>query len=90
MPIAVPMIWEYVVSTNRKMFPFRTILKRLLKMVFGKSEILALFMASMQASVPSSCGMFVYRLDTSIVTKMVLGGNGFDSRMAMIWPESLT
>ena len=37
--------------------------------------------ASKHALVPSSWGMFRYRLDTSVVTKS--GGMGFVSRMEM-------
>ena len=37
-------------------------------------------MASRQASVPSSCGMFVYRLDTSMVASIALFGMGVFSR----------
>ena len=33
-------------------------------------------MASRQASVPSSCGMFVHKLDTSMVANIALLGIG--------------
>lgn len=35
--------------------------------------------ASMQAAIPSACGMFVYRLVTSMVKSMVCGGSCMDS-----------
>ena len=37
--------------------------------------------ASIHASIPSSWGMFVYKLLTSIVTSSVSGGKGSDSRV---------
>ena len=37
-------------------------------------------MASMQASVPSSYGILVYRLETSIVTSIAVLGMGVFSR----------
>ncbi len=38
----------------------------------------------MQASLPSFCGLFKYRLDTSVVACMVCGGRGVDSTMDMM------
>ena len=37
-------------------------------------------MASRQASVPSSCGILVYRVDTSIVASIALLGMGVFSK----------
>ena len=37
-------------------------------------------MASRQASVPSSCGVFVYKLDTSMVASIALPGIGVFSK----------
>ena len=42
----------------------------------GIWEISEASMASRQASLPSSCGILVYRLETSIVTSIALLGMG--------------
>ena len=39
--------------------------------------------ASRHAVIPSSCGMFVYRLLTSMVSSIVCAGRGMDSIMFM-------
>lgn len=64
-------------------------LNKLLLTLGGKSEILALLIASRHASVPSSWGIFVYKLETSMATRMDSGGNLLDFNMAVRWLESL-
>ena len=50
--------------------------KRWPKMSLGICEASMASMASRQASLPSSCGILLYRLDTSIVASIAVFGMG--------------
>ena len=58
------------------------------KMSLGICEASAASMASKQASLPSSCGILVYRLDTSIVASIAFFGMGVFSKSTIRWGES--
>ena len=58
------------------------------KMSLGICEAFAASMASRQASLPLSCGILVYRLDTSIVASIAFFGMGVFSKSEIRWGES--
>ena len=67
-------------------FSLRTKSNRVFICSLGRGRLSFFSIASMYAWVPSSCGMFRYRLDTSIVASRAFGGIGvFSSREISSW-----
>ena len=65
MPMAVPWTCWKIFSPKEKTFSLRTKSKSTFMCGLGRGRELFSSIAERQASVPSSCGMFKYKFDTS-------------------------
>ena len=76
-PIAVPCTWRKCLPRKEKLFLVSTSFMRQAMSLRGGDVCPALAKATEQARIPSSCGIFVYRDETSNVPMMAVLG---------IWP----
>ena len=85
MPVAVPWTCWKILSPKEKTFSLRTKSKSTFMCGLGRGRELLSSIAERQASVPSSCGMFKYKFDTSMVRRRASLGIGV---VFKIWMSS--